>query len=89
MDITNDGTYMGMWQIFQAANIVKRPICSVHPWIRNPNVSEDLHRTAYCINGSFNNQRKLHIMWTPMQVNNDSRPCHFVPLLKVEQNVYT
>ena len=38
LDITNDGTYMGIWQIFQEANIVKRPICSVHPQIGNPNV---------------------------------------------------
>ena len=83
MDITTDGAYMGIWQIFQAANIFKRPICYVHPRIGNPNVREDLHRTAYCINGSFNNKSKLHIMWTPMQVNNDSRPCHFVPLLEV------
>ena len=72
MDIMTDGAYMGIWQIFQAANILKRPICSVHPWIGNPNVREDLHRTACCINGSFNNKRKLHIMWTLMQVNNDS-----------------
>ena len=80
---------MGMWQIFQAANIVKRPICSVHPWTGNPNVREDLNRTVYCTNRSFNDQRKLHLMWTLMQVNNDSQPCHFVPLLKVVQNINT
>ena len=89
MDITNDGAYMGIWQIFQAANIVKRFICSVHPQIGNPNVREDLNRTVYCINGSFNDQRKLHLMWTPMQTNNDSRSCHFVLLLKVVQNINT
>ena len=87
MDIMNDGTYVGIWQIFQAANIVKRPICSVHPPIGNLNVRQDLHRIVHCINGSFNNQRKLHLMWTPMQVNNDSQPCNFVPLLKVVQNI--
>ena len=29
LDITQDGAYMGIWQIFQADNITKRPICSV------------------------------------------------------------
>ena len=62
MDITNDGTYMGIWQIFQAANIVKRPICSVHPRVGNPNVREDLHRTVYCIDGTLNHERKLNMM---------------------------
>ena len=32
MGITNDGAYMEIWQIFQAANIAKRSICSVHPF---------------------------------------------------------
>ena len=49
LDITQDCTYMGIWQIFQAANIAKRPICSVHPQIGNLNVREDLHRNVYCI----------------------------------------
>ena len=77
---------MGIWQIFQAANIAKRPICSVHPRIGNPNVREDLHRTVYCIDNQHN---KLHLMWTPMQVNTNSRLCHFVPLLKVVCNLDT
>ena len=87
LDITQDGAYMGIWQIFQAANIAKRPICSVHPHIGNPNVREDLHRTVYCIDGTYNQHSKLHLMWTPMQVNTNSRPCHFVPLLKVVCNL--
>ena len=64
LDITQDGAYMGIWQIFQAANIAKRPICSVHPCIGNPNVREDLHRTVYCIDGTYNQHSKLHLMWT-------------------------
>ena len=62
LDITQDGAYMGIWQIFQAANIAKRPICSVHPHIGNPNVREDLHRTVYCIDGTYNQHSKLHLM---------------------------
>ena len=69
LDITQDGAYMGIWQIFQPAYIAKRPICSVHPHIGNPNVREDLHRTVYCIDGTYNQHSKLYLMWTPMQVN--------------------
>ena len=69
LDICSDGAFMGIWQIFQVANVIKRPITSVHPRIGNPN-------------DNFNMQRPLKIMWTPMQVN-EGRPCHFVPLLRV------
>ena len=31
LDICKDGTFMGIWQIFQIANVIKWPICSVHP----------------------------------------------------------
>ena len=73
---------MGIWQIFQVANVIKRPITSVHPRIGNPNVREDLHHTVYCIDDKYNLVRLLKIMWTPMQVNGGF-PCHFVPLLCV------
>ena len=82
LDICSDGAFMGIWHIFQVANVIKRPITSVHPRIENPNVREDLHRTVYCIDDNFNMQRPLKIMWTPMQVNG-GHPCHFVPLLRV------
>ena len=54
LDICKDGVFMGIWQLFQIANVVKRPICSVHPNIGNPNVREDLHRTVYCIDDTCN-----------------------------------
>ena len=47
MDITNDGAYMGIWQIFQEANIVKRPICSVHPWVGNSNVRSGIYSLTF------------------------------------------
>ena len=83
LDICKDGTFMGIWQIFQIANVIKQPICSVHPNIGNPNVRKDLHRTVYCIDNTHNAQSPLHIMWTLMQVNAGQRPCYFVPLLRV------
>ena len=83
LDICKDGAFMGIWQIFWIVNVIKQPICSVHPNIGNPNAREDLHRTVYCIDNTYNAQSPLHIMWTPMQVNAGQRPCHFVPLLRV------
>ena len=85
MDIRKDGAFMGIWQIFQAANVVKRPIRSVFPNIGNENVVKDLNRTVYCIDNANNMKPAINIMWTPMQVKN-SRPCHFVPLLQVVRN---
>ena len=54
LDICNDGAYVGIWQIFQIANVINRPICSVHPNIGNPNVRADLHRTVYYIDNAYN-----------------------------------
>ena len=82
LDICSDGAFMGIWQIFQVANVIKRPITSVHPKIGNANIREDLHQTVYCIDDSYNLLRPLKIMWTPMQVNGGPS-CHFVPLLRV------
>ena len=82
LDICSDGTFMGIWQIFQVANVIKRPMTSVHPKIGNPNVREDLHQTVYCIDDNYNLETPLKIIWTPMQVNGGHQ-CHFVPLLRV------
>ena len=62
LDITNDGAFMGIWQIFQAANIAKRPICSVYSCMGNLNVRKDLNRMVYCIDDTYNQQSKLHLM---------------------------
>ena len=54
--ICHYGAYMGIWQIFQIANVIKMPITSVHPNVGNPNVREDMHGTVYCIDDSHNCQ---------------------------------
>ena len=61
---------------------MKCPIRSVSPIIGNIDIIKDLNRTVYCIDHGNNAKHAANIMWTPMQVKN-SRPCHFVPLLKV------
>ena len=82
MDICKDRAYMGIWQIFQTANVLNQPIHSVYPNIGNTNVIKDLNRTVYCLDRTRNTLPCVNIMWTPMQVKR-TRPCHFVPLLKV------
>ena len=82
LDICKDGAFMGIWQIFQVSNVIKCPVMSIHPNIGNPNIREDLNRTVFCINNEFNIRKPVKLMWTPMQVNKGSRPCHFVPLFE-------
>ena len=81
LDICTSGAYMGMWQILAVANILKHPIHSVYPDVRQI-VRPDLNRKVFCYDDILNSKTLLHIMWTPMAVNSDD-PCHFVPLLKV------
>lgn len=38
LDICQDGAYMGIWQIFQTANVIQAPIRSVYPMQTNPNI---------------------------------------------------
>ena len=89
LDICQDGAFMGIWQILQASNVIMCPVQSVHLRIENPNVREDLNRTVFCINNEFNTRKPVKLMWTPMQVNKGSRPCHFVPLLEAVMKLNT
>ena len=82
MDIHIEGAYMGIWQIFQTANVLNHPIHSVFPNIGNENVIKDLNRTVYCIDRTKNILPCVNIMWTPMQIKR-MRPCHFFPLPRV------
>ena len=82
LDICKDMAFMGIWQIFQTANVIQNPIKSVYPSESNPNVRADINRIVNCHTEQFNNKVPICLMWTPMQIKN-TRPIHFVPLLKV------
>lgn len=86
LDICKNGAYMGVWQLFQVANVVQCPIKSVYPEGGNVNIRLDLNRTMRCINEVHNDRDPFVIMWTSMQIGN-GRPCHFVPLLKVVRRI--
>ena len=82
LSISRDGTYCGLWQLAQAANVLRRPIVSVYPTELHEGMHLEFNRIFYCIDNKFNDRDPVVIMWTPMQVSKNSYPIHFVPLLK-------
>ena len=75
------GEWMGMWQLFQAANCIQRPICSVYPDYLQDRIRRDLNRTIMPYDERFREREPIFIMWTPSTLQT-CRPNHFVPLLK-------
>ena len=83
MEIRKLAGYMGIWQLFQMANILCIPIQSVYPTGCSSNdTRSDMNRVVYCSDTAYNNATPIKIMWTPTQIEKQ-RPCHFVPLLIV------
>ena len=66
----------------QSANILRRPVMSVYPGNLHDGMRLDFNHTFYCIDAKYNDRDPVIIMWTPMQVSENSFPIHFVPLLK-------
>lgn len=85
LDICHDSEYTGMWQILQAANVLRQPIYSVYPNYGCPSVRKDMNRQLYCINSNYNQKQTIYVMWTPLSITSQFS-CHFVPLLKTVQN---
>ena len=73
------GAEMGMWQIFQASNVLGRSIVSVFPMRGNPNYRSYFNRTVFPWNKEHRRNPPLTIMWTPSVVGGPVN--HFVPLL--------
>ena len=73
------GAEMGMWQIFQASNILGRPIVSVFPERGNPSYRNYFNRTVFPWNKEHRCNQPLTIMWTPSTAGGPIN--HFVPLL--------
>ena len=79
LDLRKDRLYTGMWQIWQACNIIGRPIRSVFPMRGSVAFQGDFNRL--CIPKDVRKRQKvpLNIMWTPVRLNR--AVVHFVPLL--------
>ena len=87
MDLTRTGSYCGLWQVCQAANILRRPVLSIYPAGLHEGMRLDFNRQFMCIDNKYNDRTPVKIMWTPMQVSKNSYPVHFVPLLKAVSDV--
>ena len=85
MSMLRDRKWMGMWQIHQFANVVKKPIRVVYP-MRNTRTRCEYNRYIYPDGYVPNSdqQDELHTMWT--STNNVTYEIdHFVPLLKQDR----
>ena len=90
LTLSKMNTYCGLWQLAQAANVLRRPVMSVYPTELHEGMRLEFNRTFFCIDNKYNERDPVVIMWTPMQVSKNSYPVHFVPLLKAvsDYNVY-
>ena len=86
LEVSKHGSYCGLWQLAQAANILRRPVLSVYPSGLHEGMRFDFNRCFKCIDNKYNDREPVKIMWTPMQVSRNSYPVHFVPLLKAVGN---
>ena len=81
-ETTTDGAYCGIWQFYQASNVICCPVKSVYPFgLMTDEYRKDTNRTAYLIRLHQRELKNIGIMWTPMRLR--GRPTHFVPLVKL------
>ena len=83
-DCCKVNSYMGLWQMAQAASVLQIPIRLVYPTGGDPEMRLDFNRWFYPLNYEENTcegkaKDFITIMWTAMRKN--SVPVHFVPLL--------
>ena len=74
------GTYMGLWQLAQAASVLSIPIHTIYPVRGESTIRYDFNRIFFPIEyPAERGEEPLVIMWTGMQPG--TVPIHFVPLL--------
>ena len=83
LNSTRDGNYCGMWQVYQAANVLGRPIMSIFP---HPGMMEEFrrrtNRLVYPIRIYKRDKEPVAIMWTKSH-KEACQENHFVPLFKM------
>ena len=83
-DCTEMGSYMGLWQIAQAATVLQLAIKSVYPVGGDESMRKDFNRWFFPLDFTGSNEdAHLVVMWTPLRRN--ANPCHFVPLIEKRQ----
>ena len=82
LEITKDGAYCGMWQFYQASNVICQPEKSVDTFgFITDEYRKDTNRTAYPIRLHQRELKNIEIIWTPMRLQ--GQPTHFVPVVKL------
>ena len=78
------GSYMGLWQLAQAASVLKTPVHSIYPVRGESTIRNDFSRMFFPIEYSVTaNDEPRVIMWTSL--SRGAAPIHFVPLLNNEE----
>ena len=78
-DCAKANSYMGLWQIAQAANVLNVAIQSVYPEGRDSLMRHHFNRWFFPISCRGDCADQITLMWTSIQKN--APPMHFVPLL--------
>ena len=78
LQVAKNSSYCGIWQFFQAANVLGTTVVSHYPKVPNVHVSADFNRKMPPIIPS--NAAPVHILWTYFK-RTSGVPNHFVPLL--------
>ena len=79
MGLTRNGSYMGIWQLFAAANVLGHPVRSVFPLRGSESFRRDFNRMCLPADGRQKKTKSITLMWTPTVENGPVH--HFVPLL--------
>jgi hypothetical protein len=85
LSITENYSFMGIWQIHALASVLNTPIHSIYPNLGNSNVRNDLHRLVLPISRDSIHE-PLYIMWPSNRKYMERKHCipnHFVPLLPI------
>ena len=83
LSLAKNGQYCSMWQLYQASNILGRPIMSIFPECMVEEYRSRSNRIVYPIRFYLRDLDPVCIMW--MKCSRNARaPNHFVPVVKIE-----
>lgn len=88
MSIATPKKYMGMWQIYGLASVLKMNVFSCYPKKGNRNVREDIHRLVQPRSLPIATS-SVFIMWSSTRsdmVETHWVPNHFLPILSVDKD---
>ena len=84
LSITEDRSFMGIWQMFALASVLELPLYSVYPMKGNLNVRKDMNRLIIPRQTQNSDGNPVYILWTNTRGDITLEhwvPNHFVPLL--------